>query len=115
MERRTSRLPVLIGLAIGSIAGALIRIGTPDSWWNVEFMPWHAIPVALLSFLLLIVTALILRIDVLSDAANEVFVNALWIMTTAVVVGSYAAAVGRFGRGGDPLGEDSSSAAQFFT
>src|SRR6266545_3787272 len=95
MERRTSRFPVLIGLAVGSIAGALIRIGTPDSWWNLAFMPWYAIPVALPSFLLLIVTALILRIDVLSDAANEVFMNALWIITTAAVVGSYGAAVGR--------------------
>lgn len=94
MERRNARFPVLLGLAVGSIAGALIRTGTPDSWWNLAFMPWYAIPVALPSFLLLIVTALILGIDVLSDAANEVLVNTLWIMTTAVVVGSYGAAVG---------------------
>jgi hypothetical protein len=96
MERGTARFPVLLGLAVGSIGGALIRIGTPDSWWNLAFMPWYAIPVALPSFFLLVVTALVLRIDVLSDAASEVLVNALWVMTTAVVIGSYGAAVGRF-------------------
>lgn len=55
-------------------------------------------PVAL-PFFPLIVTALLLRIDILSDAVNQVLVNALWILTTAVVVGS----VGDFARAGDPL------------
>src|SRR6476619_4199046 len=96
MERKTARRSVLLGLAVGSIAGALIRIGTPDSWWNLAFMPWYAMPVALPSFYLLIVMALLLRIDVLSDAANQMLVDALWILTTAVVVGSYGAVVGRF-------------------
>src|SRR5438046_9660787 len=96
MERRTTRSPVLIGLSVGSIAGALIRISTPDSWWNLTFMPWYAMPITLPSLFLLFVTALILGIDVFTDAANQGLVNALLILTTAVVVGAYGTAAERF-------------------
>ena len=99
MEQPTVRFSVLVGLVIGSITGALIRISTPDSWWNLSFMPWYAIPVAWPSLFLLFVMALILEIDVFTDAANQMLVNALLILTTAIVVGSYGAIFGRLWAG----------------
>ena len=90
LQRPRLRKPHAIAFAVTAALGAVVALGMPDNWSNLEstpsFMAWLIAP-AFLAFLGLCLATLTDFVS--NEGANPHWLDALWITSVALVTGAY--------------------------
>ncbi|MBI4189941.1 MAG: hypothetical protein HY525_05320 [Betaproteobacteria bacterium] len=100
MPRRVS----IYAFGIGAAVGAFVIIVMPDEWSNLADTPWYVGWFVFPSFMVFVSLCLVTLTDFVSnDGANPYWLKALWVLSGALVMGTYglgfsvlAKLVGRF-------------------
>lgn len=76
----------------GMLAGGLLSMLMPDSWWNSESSPWVVDWITFPAWVLYVGIGILLEIDVMTDAADIAKVERIWTVSFSLILGMYSVA-----------------------